>query len=889
MFTELLLLGATLVAPADTVPAKTLAAHRLAPGEAAPVLDGRLDDAAWAQAPAAGDFVQSKPHAGQPATERTEARVVYDGGAVYVAMRAYDDAPDSIAAQLGRRDAGGIYSDWLHVVFDSYHDRRTGYRFSVNPRGVKMDAFHFNDGDEDGGWDAVWDVAARVDSAGWTAEFRIPLSQLRFKPGAGEQTWGLQFGRDVARREEQSTWTLMAPDEPGFSSRFGVMTGLADLRSPRRLELLPYTVASVTREPGAGTDPFYHQTAPYASFGADLKYGLAGDLTLTATINPDFGQVEADPSQVNLSAFESFFSEKRPFFVEGGDIFQFGVGLGDDNSESLFYSRRIGRQPQRGLDTDNQRPYVDAPQQTTILGAAKLTGKVAGWSVGVLDAVTAREHTRFLDAGSGQVESVVSEPMANYSMARVRRDLRQGRSSVGAVLTGTYRFMDDDPALLFLPSSALAGGLDFRHKFGAADMWEVSGYALASTVNGDSLAISRLQLQPQRYYQRPDAEHVSFDPDATSLSGSAASLQVAKIGGKRYRGGVLGLYRSPGFEVNELGYLRESDKVELAAYGRWFQFEPRGAIRRGDLGWNLYSGWTTGGERTFTGGNVNGSFSLNSLWGAYGGVERAMGGLSPRSLRGGPALQTPGSWAGWAGFWSDSRKRVSGGVETSWGVEDQTDGYRFWLGPYVNVRSSSRLSVSLNPSISRERSATQYVGTLNDAAVDESRYVFARLDQTVAALTARINYTFTPELTLQFYAQPFVAAGDYDGLMEVADPRANGFDSRFRSLQGEVRECDGFYGVRATGDGCGDAAGFAYTVGNPDFNFKQFRSNAVLRWEYRPGSTLFVVWSQGREQYSADGSFRPGRDFRRLFGMDDAIDVPATNVLMIKLNYWLNL
>ncbi|MBW3571414.1 MAG: carbohydrate binding family 9 domain-containing protein, partial [Gemmatimonadetes bacterium] len=724
MFTEIVLLGAALAAPADSTPPKTLAAHRLAPGEAAPVLDGRLDDAAWARAAAATGFVQVQPRAGEPATERTEARVVYDDGAVYVAMRAYDPAPDSIAAQLGRRDASRIYSDWMHVLLDSYHDRRSAYRFSVTPRGVKQDAFHFNDGNEDTGWDAVWDVATRMDSAGWTAEFRIPLSQLRFKPRAGEQSWGVQFGREVARREERTVWAPMPPSEPGFASRFGTLTGLAGLRSPRRLELLPYTVASVTREPGAAADPFYSATAPYASMGADLKYGLAGGLTLTATINPDFGQVEADPSEVNLSAFESFFSEKRPFFVEGGDIFQFGVGLGDDNSESLFYSRRIGRQPQRGLSTSEARPYVDAPQQTTILGAAKLTGKVAGWSVGVLDAVTAQERTRYLDAATGRVESVVSEPMANYAMARVRRDLRQGRSAVGAVLTATHRFLDDDPALLVLPSSSVAGGVDLRHRFGAGDAWEVSGYALGSTVRGDTLAIRRLQRQPQRYYQRPDAGHLDFVADATSLTGSAASLHLGKIGGQRYRGGVLALYRSPGFEVNELGYLREADKVEAAAYGRWFQFQPKGAVRRADLGWNLYSGWTTGGERTFTGANLNGSINFTSLWGGYAGVERSMGGLGPRSLRGGPALRTPGGWGGWTGLWSDSRKRVSGGMNANWGVDDQTDGYRLRAGPYVNVRSSSRLSLSLSPSLSRSRSATQYVGTRRDAAADDSRYLF---------------------------------------------------------------------------------------------------------------------------------------------------------------------
>jgi hypothetical protein len=889
MFTELLLMGATLLAPSDTTPRKTIAAHRLAPGQAAPVIDGRLDDAAWAQAPAATDWVQIEPSAGQPASQRSEARLVYDAGAVYVAIRAFDPAPDSIASQLGRRDDGDIYSDWLHVVLDSYHDRRTAYRFTVNPRGVKQDAFHFDDGNEDDDWDAVWDAAATVDSAGWSAEFRIPLSQLRFKPQEAGQTWGLNFAREVARTDEQTSWSPMFPNQPGFSSQLGTLTGLQGLRAPRRLELLPYTVAGVTRAPGDGDNPFFNETDPTAAVGADLKYGVSSDLTLTATINPDFGQVEADPSQVNLSAFESFFAEKRPFFVEGADIFQFGVGLGDDNSESLFYSRRIGRQPQRGVDSDDERPWVDAPQQTTILGAAKLTGKVGGWSIGVLDALTARERTEFWDTATEEVGSVVSEPMTNYAMARARREYNQGRSAIGGVLTGTYRFMDGEEDLYFLPSSAVAGGLDFRHRFGPDNNWQVSGYALGSTVQGDSQAIRRLQLQPQRYYQRPDADHVELDGDATRLSGNAASFHLAKIGGGRYRGGLLGLYRSPGFEVNELGYLRESDKMEVAGYGRWFLFEPRGAFRRWDLGWNLYSGWTTGRERTFTGANINGSFTLTSLWGAYGGIERGQDVLNTRELRGGPALQTPGFWGGWAGFWSDSRKRISGGVETSWGMEDETDGGRFWLGPYVNIRTSSRLSVSLNPSITREHSATQYVETMDDLRAAEDRFVFARLRQTTAALTARLNYTFSPDLTLQFYAQPFVAAGDYENLMEVADPRAGRFGDRFRSLGGEVRECDGFYGVRPTAAGCGDEAGFAYTVDNPDFNFKQFRSNAVLRWEYRPGSTLFVVWSQGREHYVADGSFRAGRDFGRLFGMDDAIDVPATNVLMIKLNYWLNL
>ena len=887
MITELLLAGAVLLAPADTAARKSLPAHRIAAGEQARVVDGRLDDEVWSRVPAGGDFVQQYPDAGAPATQRTEVRIAYDHEAVYVGVRAWDTQPDSIAAQLARRDATGLFSDWVQVIFDSYHDRRTAYRFAVNPRGVKRDVFHFDDGSEDGGWDAVWEAATTVDAEGWTAEFRIPLSQLRYRAQEAGQAWGLNVLRDVARREERSWWSPMLPDEPGFVSRFGTLTGLEGLRSQRRLEVLPYTVASVTRAPGERADPFYSPTAPFASVGADVKYGLSSDLTLTATINPDFGQVEADPSQVNLSAFESFFSERRPFFVEGADIFRFGVGLGDDNSETLFYSRRIGRAPQRRLSTSGERPFVDTPQQTRILGAAKLTGKVHGWSVGVLDAVTAETRTEYVLAGDPQVHSLVSEPLSNYGMLRLRRDLREGKSAVGGVLTTMHRRVED--GLEFLPSSSYAGGMDFRHRFGGGD-WEVSGYAISSLVRGDSAAIGRLQRSPARYYQRPELAAERLDGAATSLSGNGASLHLGRIGGSRYRGGLLGLYRSGGFEVNDLGFLREADKLELAAYGRWFQSTPQGVFRRWNVGWNAFSGWsTTEGERLFTGGNVNGNFQLTNLWNGWWGFERSQGALDVRGLRGGPAIRFDPGWSGWAGFGTDARKPVRYGLETSWGVRDGNDGWRLGLYPSVDLRASGRMTLGLYPNVSWNHTAAQYVAARDDAGTGERRYLFSGLDQTVVAMTTRLNYTFSPTLTLQLYAQPFVAAGEYRGFMEVADPAARRFGDRFRPLSEEARACDGFYGVRPQGAGCGDDAAFAYRFDDPDFNVKQFRSNAVVRWEYRPGSTLFVVWSQGREHALSDGSFRLGRDFGRLFGMDRDVSIPATNVLMVKLNYWLDI
>jgi hypothetical protein len=860
MILETLLAGAVLLAPADTTARKTLGAYRIAPSEAAPVIDGRLDDEVWGRAASGGDFVQQYPDAGAAATQRTEVRIAYDDGAVYVAVRAWDTGADSIAGQLGRRDATGLFSDWIHVVLDSYHDRRTAYRFGVNPRGVKRDVFHFDDGAEDAGWDAVWDVATTIDGDGWTAEFRIPFSQLRYRAVEGSQSWGLNVLRDIARREERSWWSPMLPGEPGFSSRLGTLHGLEALRAPRRLEVLPYTVASLTRAPGDAGNPFHSGNDGSGSAGADLRYGLSSDLTLTGTINPDFGQVEADPSQVNLSAFETFLSERRPFFVEGADIFRFGIGMGDDNGENLFYSRRIGRRPQRFVGTSADRPYVDAPGQTRILGAGKLTGKIGGWSIGLLDAVTAETRTRYVTPDDPQVHSLVSEPLTNYGMLRVRRDLRGGRSAFGGVLTATHRRIGD--GLEFLPASAYAGGVDFRHRFGGGD-WEVSGYLLTSLVRGDSIAIRRLQTAPQRYYQRPELVAERFDPSALSITGNAASFHMGKIGGGNYRGGVLGVYRSGGFEVNELGFLREADKLESAAYGRWFRFQPQGVFRQWNLGWNLYSGWTTTeGERLFTGGNVNGSFQLTNLWNAFAGAGISLPATNTRGLRGGPALRYDGGYNGWLGVSSDNRRPVRVGMNGNWSLARVGDGYSLGISPFVSLRASGRTTLSLAPSFSRSLTETQYVGAA--PSPDGTRYLFARLDQTVASMTARLNYTFTPNLTLQLYAQPFVAAGEYDRFLRVADPSARRFDDRYESL-GDARPAE------------------------PDFNVKQFRSNAVLRWEYRPGSTLFVVWSQGRDHFAPEGSFRPGRDFGQLFGFDRDVNVPSTNVLMVKFNYWLDL
>jgi hypothetical protein len=716
-------------------------------------------------------------------------------------------------------------------------------------------------------------------------EYRIPLSQLRYSGTEGEQTWGIQVTREIARRSEIADWSPIRPDRNGFVSQFGEVGGIQGLRSARRLEVLPYSVARVTRAPGTETDPFWSRNDGFGSVGADVKYGLTPDLTLTATINPDFGQVEADPSEVNLSAFESFFQERRPFFTEGSDIFSFDVGFpygvrgAQFGNDQPFYSRRLGRQPQGGAPSGSL--FASAPEATTILGAAKVSGKTrSGWSIGLLDAVTAREDVRFLTAdGRG---AVVAEPMTNYAVGRVIKDFNGGRSAVGAIATATNRDLDGADALSWLPSSAYLAGLDARHRFGGND-YEASAAVLGTHVRGTTDAITAIQTRAGHYFQRPDADHLELDPDATSLSGWMGRASVEKVGGGHWRGGVYTHARSPGLEMNDLGYVRNADWALTGARLGYVEFRPGRVVRGWDANLHGWSGWSFGGERLSTGMNAGAQVRYQNNWGQWANVNHEFQALRADVLRGGPSFVGPAYTNFETGFWTDGRKRISGdawgGMWNEWG----TSGGGYFTGANLNVRPSPRIQLSVGPRVNVSRDPWIYVAEGRTEAGD-AHYVFGRIRNRSVSLSTRLNYAFTPQLTLELYAQPFVAAGEYDEFKEVTDGRADTFEGRFR-VYAPGTEVDAGeparYGVRLDGAGEPD-----FTFRNPDFNFKELRTNAVLRYEYRPGSTVFVVWSHGRSQYLQDGSFGVRRDFGRLF--DDAL-APPTNVLLVKVNYWLNL
>lgn len=846
-----------------------------------PRIDGRLDDDVWSEAPVARDFVQYRPDPGRPASERTEVRVLYTDDAVYIGARMFDGDPGGIIRRLARRDEE-VTTDAFHVAIDSYFDHRTAFRFSVSVAGVQSDGLLFSDTEEDSEWDAVWESATRTDASGWTAELRIPFSQLRFTASArdgGSSTWGINFRREIARLEESSVWSPLPEDGSRVVSAFGTLRNLEDIRPRRNLEIRPYVLSSAARAPGTADDPFYSATALRQTVGGDLKYGITDNLTLNLTVNPDFGQVEADPSVVNLTAFETFFPEKRPFFQEGADIFDFAIGAPDDeNNESLFYSRRVGRAPQ-GFVTDPS-DYQQVPEATRILGAAKLSGKTAGgWSVGLLNALTSSEMARFSTPGGALGEQLV-EPVTNYAVGRVIRDFRDGESAVGLIATATNRRLDAGGALAFLADEAYTGGIDFRHRFGNGN-YEINGHVIGSTVSGSPEAIERIQRSSVRYLQRPDSEHVGLDPTRTRLSGSTSTISFSKVGGGNWRYGLFGENRSPGFESNDLGFQQNADYRVGAAWVSYQQFRPQGPFRNWGVNAATWSGWTFGGERQFTGGNVNGNFQFKNFWNGFAGFNQEWAGLATTALRGGPALHQPSQWNSFGGVFTDSRKPVRLGAIFNAGGEYSTSTLRLGVSPNVTLQASSRLQFNIGPSLQWNERAWQYVSQPRSST--GTHYVFARLSQQTISITTRLNYTFSPDLSLQFYGQPFVSAGSYDRFMEVDAPRASAFADRFRRYgENEIRrlEANGFglYQVDANRDGTAD-----FGFGDPDFNVKSFRSNLVLRWQYRPGSTVFLVWSRDQQSFRNDGSFRLGED------LTDIARIPSTNIFLIKFEHWLGL
>src|SRR2546426_383466 len=766
----------------------------------APVLDGKLDDPAWRLAAApVTNFRQTDPDEGKPASESTAVLVVYDDHAIYVGARLFDSEPRRIAKRLVRRDADS-QSDEFRVLFDSYHDHRTAYRFVVNPAGVKSDLFWGDDGGfSDDSWDPVWEAAVVVDSLGWTAEIRIPFSQLRFSH-APEQVWGVRFVRWIQRKQEFDMFPFVGKTQTGLASRFAHLLGLRDIPAPRRFELLPYSVGRGTyHEPVAAANPFDERSRYFGGAGLDVKYGITSNLTVDAAFNPDFGQVEIDPAFVNLTAFEQFLPERRPFFIEGRDIFTFGGNGGGLNNfggtPQFFYSRRIRRPPQGAPTSAGQ--FADVPDNTTILGAAKLSGKTTSLSLGVLEALTARERAAVVDTTTGARYSDEVQPLTNYFVGRLRRDFPGGDTHLGFLATAVNRQLDA-PALLFLRQAAYAAGMDLLHRFGKST-YTLAASLGASYIRGDTAAIQAAQLFSNRYFQRPDAHSFHYDPSRTSLAGLTGDLYVNKVAGN-WLWGLAGSTTTPGFEVNDIGFQRRVDRISGAAYAGYHWTKPGRVFRESSAFLSMGPSWNYDLDNIQKAFTAFAFGTFRNFWGYNASVAYSARALDDRLTRGGPLAATPAAWNAFTEVFSDLRRPVSFDASVSYSWND-ADGWTLDLTPSVQGRPTG-------------------AGT----------------------------YTFN------VFGQDNGSTIAYDGAANAytADP-----------------------------DGAGPAAAFSFD--NPDFRTRSLRSNAVLRWEYRPGSTLFVVWTQSRHGDFGDPSF----DLTRDLGRELLRDRP-TNVLLVKLNYWLS-
>ena len=842
---------------------KVAMAARLA--SRAPHVDGRLDEAAWNGAHAFDDMVQQRPVEGAAPTERTQLLILYDDEALYVGARMFRASPSDISRTVTRRDGQGN-AERLAITLDPQLDRRTGVSFAVSAAGVRSDYRHTQD-DENRGresqFDPVWDAAAQLTADGWTAEMRIPFSQLRF-PAAEHQRWGLQIDRWMPDKNEIVQWVMIPPRETGFISRFGTLEGIAGVRPVRPIELVPYLAGDAIRR--AGTTSANPLNDPYdGRVGVDAKFAAGSSLTLDATVNPDFGQVEADPAEVNLSAFETFFEERRPFFTEGSELLR-GAGA------NYFYSRRVGAPPHADLSGD----FVDVLRSSTILGAAKLTGRLPSrLSVGSLLAVTAAEHGRTYIADSAVTHTLAVEPRTAYALLRLQQEVGSQASTLGAAVTAVRRDLSADPGLAsLLPREAYYAGADWHIRF-QQGRYALSGWAGASHVAGDTGSIRRLQTNSARFFQRPDATHLDFDPARRSLSGYTASLRADKDAGRRILWGAQVNFESPGFEVNDLGRLSSADDIEYNADIQIRETLPGRYLQNWRLGFDTRGGWNYAGLHIQNGWNQNVSLTFHNFWSLFVRSSVELPATSDAMTRGGPLMGTGLEWR------QEVRLFSPFGARTAWRLNggysrDEFGAGRLGASAQLTLRPQPRWSLSAEPSLQRGTDPRQYVDQVaGGTRTYGTRYVFGWIDRTTIATRLRLNYAFSPSLTLEGYAEPFLASGRYSRFGELEAPRSRSL--REYGTDGS-RIATASDGSRTVTDGVQ-----SFVISNRDFHVRSFRSNLVLRWEWNPGSTLFVVWQQNRRSSAALG------DPVRFSELLRTTRVAGDNFLSVKISYWLPL
>jgi len=874
--------------------------------EKPPLIDGKLDDSAWNIVKWASDFIENEPDENTAPTFQTKFKIVYDAKYIYVAIRSFDNQPDKIEKRLSRRD--GFAGDRVNVVIDSYHDKRTGFVFTVTAAGVKGDEVATDNGDNiDDSWNPVWYTKANIDSEGWTAEMKIPLSQLRFGK-AKEQVWGLNVIRLIFRENERSLWNRIPVDAAGFISESGELHGLKNLTPQKQLEIQPFTVLQYDTFPKEGNNPYRDGSDFKLNGGVDAKIGITNDLTLDLTVNPDFGQVEADPAAISLDGFEIFFREQRPFFVENKNIFDFGLG---GNRDNVFFSRRIGRSPQGSLTTDGD-DFIDRPSNTTILGAAKFSGKTKnGWSIGVLESVTEKEIAEIADDGNiERRREAVVEPLTNYFVARIQKDFNKRNTFIGGIFTATNRELGNQFSLDYnfdteeytntetgeiidpftneirennlnhLRKSAYTGGLDFKHQWKNRKYY-LEGKLIMSHVKGSKEAITSTQESLTHLFNRVDASHVEVDDTRTSLTGTSGKLEFGKSSTGHWRYGIGANWRSPELELNDIGFLRQADEIRQYAWMNYRSLKPFGKFRNIAARLNMFTSFDFEGNYNRIQYRVSGNASFKNNWWTNIGFIHKPRIFTNTVLRGGPRFRFSEENINFFFFGSDQQKKFYFRAGYIYSLAKQNNFSFLKFETNFTYQPTNSLSITLSPEYSKNPNKTQYV-TQTDFN-GEARYILAEIDQQTFSTSIRLNYTINPNLTIQYYGQPFISRGTYTNFKYVTNPVidnstnpiADNLYDRFIAFDNnQIQEINDSYLIDEDSNNITD-----YEFGKPDFSFVQFRSNLVVRWEYIPGSEIFLVWSQGNA-----GSQDPKR---RLFrSLDNQIfGEKGENTFLIKATY----
>ncbi len=845
------------------------------------ILDGIPDEGAWGLVAWDSDFKQWQPDDGMPATQNTKFKIMYDEKYLYFAFRCYDTEPEKIEKRMGRRD--DFPGDWIEVQIDSYHDLRTGFAFTLSVSGVRNDEFISNNGNDwDESFNPIWYGKTNVDKDGWTAEMKIPFSQLRYDGENENHVWGLQVMRRLFRKQERSTWQHIPRNGSGWVSRFGELHGLKNVPPQRQIEIQPYVLAQTETFQKEEGNPFADGNDSSVSGGLDAKVAVTSDLILDLTINPDFGQVEADPSAVRLDGFQNFFSERRPFFIESRNIFDYQISNseagGDYDQDLLFYSRRIGGSPHSDPDLGDEE-YADVPTNTSILGAAKFSGKTKkGWSIGILESVTQAEKAVIDKEGNRREETV--EPWANYFVGRLQKDIKEGETVIGGVFTSVNRGegLED-----ILHKRAYSGGVDFQH-YWKNRTWTFQAKGIFSRVEGSKEAIENTQRAIGHLFQRNDANYVEVDPNRTSLTGHGGTVSLAKYGGKQGSKGQIfkfqtgATWRSPELELNDIGFMQTADEINHFTWAGYHFIKPFSIFNSLRFNYNHWARWDFGGRLTNVAGNVNANFNFKNLWSAGTGFFYNPLEISNNNLRGISAMRRLAGFGNFMWIESNSSKKIRFNYNQGFGGAFNGNSKFKNFSLRVNVQPLDALSFSLQASYNESfRKQDQWVDNID--YLNGTRSIVSQIDRKNLRLTARLGYNITPDLTIQYYGQPFIFRPRFKNFGYVADALNKDFDKRFQRFsenQLSYNESEDVYLVDENTDGQTD-----YSFDNPDFNFVQFRSNLVLRWEYVPGSTVFLVWSQNNSPDAFDDlDTRLGESL-----FENVFSEKAHNIFLVKFTY----